>query len=788
MTVLYTLPAAPKACPENTIVCGKGRFTVLTDRLVRMEYSKGGAFEDRATQKVLNRDFTPAAFTASEEEEALTIETACLKITWDKRPFSAAGLTVEIRGFGLWHYGDRPDNLKGTRRTLDGINGPCWLEDGLMSRRGYAVLDDSESLAITEEGWVAVRERAEDLYFWGYGHDYFGCLRDFYHLCGKTPMLPRYALGNWWSRYYPYTEKTYTALMDRFEEENVPLSVAVLDMDWHWVDIDPKYGSGWTGYSWNTDFFPDPDRFLRGLHTRGLKVTMNVHPAEGVQAHEDMYLDMAKAMGVDYTKEEPIPFDITNPAFLSAYFQYLHHDHEKRGVDFWWIDWQQGTTTGMEGLDPLWMLNHFHFLDSGREGKRPMTFSRYAGPGSHRYPIGFSGDARITWPMLDFQPYFTATASNIGYGWWSHDIGGHTLGAKDDELAARWLQFGVFSPVNRLHSTNNIFNGKEPWRYNPEVHTMMNRFLRLRHRMIPYLYTMNYRAYAEDRPLICPMYYLYPDSAQAYAVKNQYAFGTELLAVPVTTRRLAGINRAKTEVWLPDGLYTDFFTGMLYRGGRVIEMYRDIHTMPVLARAGAIVPMTEDIFHGDALKNPQSLLLRVFPGEDGHFRLYEDDNETQQYQRGICVTTDFVWNWPQKTFTIQAAQGETSLLPEQRRYTLEFYGVTESTASFMTEEEIWQDASCRYDAARGVLTAELPAQPAGKAVTVRLHGAALADNQVMDRLFAFLSEIETDFEEKEHIWKLLQRTKEPEEALIEMDIMGVDKALIGCLREFLTAL
>ena len=155
-------------------------------------------------------------------------------------------------------------------------------------------------------------------------------------------------------------------------------------------------------------------------------------------------------------------FDITDPEFLEAYFETVLHPMEKEGVDFWWLDWQQGNTTKIEGLDPLWMLNHYHYLDSRRLGTRGLTFSRYAGPGSHRYPVGFSGDTVISWESLDFQPYFTANASNIGYGWWSHDIGGHMLGVRDDELTTRWVQFGVFSPINRLHSTDNPFNGKEP--------------------------------------------------------------------------------------------------------------------------------------------------------------------------------------------------------------------------------------------------------------------------------------------------------------------------------------
>ena len=138
-----------------------------------------------------------------------------------------------------------------------------------------------------------------------------------------------------------------------------------------------------------------------------------------------------------------------------------------------------------------------------------MTFSRYGGPGSHRYPIGFSGDTHITWDALAFQPYFTATAANIGYGWWSHDIGGHMLGVHDDELAARWVQFGVFSPIMRLHSSPSAFMRKEPWAYGMSACAVMEDFMRLRHRLLPWLYTQNVRASETRCAFLRPVYYDY---------------------------------------------------------------------------------------------------------------------------------------------------------------------------------------------------------------------------------------------------------------------------------------
>ena len=681
------IDAYPQACPENMIQGEHYRITVLTKSLVRLEYSPDGIFTDAPTQTVLNRNFPQVSFEVRETPEELEIRTEYFQLNYDKKEFTSHGLSCYALGMpggnrNAWRYGAKNENLKGTARTLDNVNGACELEDGILSLWcGCVALDDSRTLTLREDGWVEPRKKGiQDLYLFAYGHRYLEALKDFYHLCGETPMLPRFALGNWWSRYYKYTEESYMELMERFDQEQIPFSVAVIDMDWHLVDIDPKYGTGWTGYTWNREFFPDPERFLKKLHDRGMKTTLNLHPADGIRGFEDCYPQMAEAMGLDPEKEEPVNFDIANPDFLEAYLEKTLHPLEEEGVDFWWVDWQQGTNSKMEGLDPLWMLNHYHFLDSARNGKRPMTFSRYAGPGSHRYPVGFSGDTLITWESLDFQPYFTSTASNIGYGWWSHDIGGHMLGYKNDEMEARWYQFGVFSPINRLHSSSSEFNGKEPWRFKKEVHDTMCEFLRLRHRLLPYLYTMNHRAWAEGEPICQPMYYAYPENWDAYGRKNEYFFGSELIAAPVTTARIENLNVAKTKVWLPEGLWFDFFTDTVYQGGRNQNMYRSIDQIPVLAKAGAILPMTDEIRAIDTEKNPEELTVRVYPGADNSFTLYEDDNITEGYRQGICAVTEMNLNWQEKTFTIKPSAGDLTLLPKQRTWKIELHKVTAEEA------------------------------------------------------------------------------------------------------------
>jgi len=794
MQEIYRVKTSPVALSDNMIIGEKYRITFLTEALVRLEYSEDGVFEDRATQTVLFRDFPKTGYHVVRNADGIEVHTSMLHLIYNEKEFSSHGLSIQIKGnlsayHSIWHYGEKVHDLQGTARTLDDVNGEVELGHGVVSRFGYSILDDSKSQILLDDGWIEPRKKGvSDLYFFGYGHDYKQALNDFYRLCGKTPMLPRYALGNWWSRYYKYSEESYMELMDKFDEKNIPFTVAVIDMDWHQVDVDPKYGSGWTGYTWNKKLFPDPKRFLGKLHDRGMHTTLNVHPADGVQGCEEMYVDMAKEMGVDYENEDPVVCDPASPKFMDAYFKYLHHPREAEGVDFWWIDWQQGQSTKIEGLDPLWMLNHYHFLDSGRDGKRPMTFSRYAGPGSHRYPVGFSGDTHITWESLDFQPYFTSTASNIGYGWGSHDIGGHMLGYRDDELEARWYQYGVFSPINRLHSSSSAFSGKEPWNFSMEVRSTMDDFLRLRHKLVPYLYTMNYRAWKEDTPIVVPMYYDYPETVfwGKNQAPNQYFFGSELMVTPVTTKCIPELKRAKTKVWLPEGTWFDFFNGMIYEGGRSMDLYRTLEEIPVLAKAGAIIPMTEKISALDVESNPDELTVRVYAGADNTFALYEDDNTTMAYEKDDCAKTSMTLDWGARKFTIAPVEGNQSLVPESRMYCVEFGGSTAKEAKVFVNGV---EADAEVKEKDGLLTIAVTDVKPQDTVTICLpEDTEIAKNDVMTRAMDLLLHAEISYITKEQIANLLHKADGKVAILAaELQSMELSNDLRGALLEIITA-
>ena len=790
------------AADPRAVVQGPGyRFTVLTSRLLRMEWDERDRFVDLPTQLVVSRAFAVPEFTVHESETTVDIWTDHLHLTYVKGRFSRAGLSVSLRRRAqpghrtTWHYDDPPDdrggwhgNLRGTVRTLDDVDGACELEPGLLAPYGYAVISDSGSVQLTEDGWFAPRadhpdQSGEDLYFFGYGRDYQAALQDYFRLTGPNPLLPRWALGNWWSRYHRYTADEYLALVDRFTAEGIPFSVAVLDMDWHLVDIDPEIGSGWTGYTWDTELFPDPPAFLRALHERNLAVSLNVHPADGVRRHEEAYADVARDLGLDPASGLEVAFDITSREFTDTYLKRLHHPHEDAGVDLWWLDWQSGGVTRVPGLDPLWMLNHVHYVDSGRGGRRPLTFSRYAGLGSHRYPVGFSGDTIATWASLAFQPFFTATAANVGYFWWSHDIGGHLGGAKDPELATRWYQFGTFSPINRLHSSNSSFNSKEPWRFGVEAERVMARYLRLRHQLVPYVYSASWVAHTDGVALVRPMYHDHPQADDAYGVPNQYMFGPDLLVAPITSPADPESRLAAVTAWLPEGVWFDVFTGRRYDGGRTLVLHRPLELMPVLARAGSVVPQLADPM-ADVSVTPDALLLQVFPSASGRTELYEDDGKgTPSVAQRHQTTIELEWDGDDAVLSIGPPTGPA--VRTERSITLELVGVASVGQVLLRAEGRAPDVTGRTSTPAAVRV-DLGRLDLTHGVVVTLRGIRLRDDDVPAAAFALVDRAEIAYTAKERALAAVTTLTGP--ALVaELHALDLPGNLYGALLELVSA-
>ena len=717
----------PQVRPENVVLFGDIRVSVLADRLFRIEKDEKREFCDEATEAVWFRDMPAVAFEVKHTDGGVDITTE--RVTLAVRSnFEESYILMDGEAKPLGNEG----NLLGTLSTLDRCDGDEYVEndgvtrrkiklgEGVVSKSGVAVLDYTASSVLKKDGMITKeRNDSMDIYVFAYGHDYRAAVRAYYMICGDTPRIPRYAFGNWWSRYYAYTEEEYINVMERMEDRDIPVTVATVDMDWHWsrtLDAVKKitesgknteyYGgkSGWTGYSWNTDLFPDYKRFLKRLQDKGLKVTLNLHPATGVRYFEDMYEEMATAMGIDPKTEAPVRLDFTSERFINAYFKILHKPYEHDGVDFWWIDWQQGPRAKAQGIDIMWVLNHYHTLDNGKE-HLPLILSRYSGLGAHRYPLGFSGDTMVTWKTLAYLPYFTTNATNIGFTWWSHDIGGHFEGEKDDELYTRSVQFGVFSPINRLHCTSARYMTKEPSYYMNGTGLIVEEFLRLRHKMIPFIYSASIDTTEKGIALMEPMYYDYPEQQEAYEYVSQYMFGGQLLVAPVITK---GDEKkmAKTTVWLPDGKWTDIFTGHTYTGGKVVDMARYMDTIPVLAKEGAFFVL-DGRKHTNSVALPDVLDVMTFNG-NGAYTLHEDSEAGRMETRFVSEAQA-----GKQTVTV-SVDGDACV--SSRKMKLQFRNIEKGSVC------VWENGTPVESIVKtdGYVTVTLPAVACGKSYTVEV--------------------------------------------------------------------
>lgn len=685
-------PCDPLPNPANTIQKGALRITLLTERMARVEWSENGQFEDRRSFAVVHRNLPKIAFETTPTTDGIRISTPSMRIEIpDVRiPLKPELVIVQVLMNGQWveRRLDPSDarNLGGTLRTLDGMNGlqkynnayarnssdaeEQSLGMGLLSRSGCVLFEDSGSIVYGKKAgtpflWPTRRtdQSARDWYVLAHGQDYVGALKECALVFGRAPLIPYYALGYWYSRYYPYTEDEFKTLVQRFEQARIPLDVMVIDMDWH--------KEGWTGYSWDDNLLPDWRSFLGWLKDRGLHISLNLHPHDGVGKHEDAFPAFCEDLNLDAGQTERVPFDCVDPKWMEAYFKHLHHPYEEAGVDFWWMDWQQGEQTSIEGLDPLPWLNEIHWEDiqSRHPERRPLVFSRYGGLGSHRYPIGFSGDTVISWESLALQPHLTSTAANVLFGYWSHDIGGHHFADLSPELFTRWLQLGVYSPILRTHGLID----KRIDEYPSPFRQVMERAVRRRYELAPYIYSEMSELPREGISLVRPMYYAFPEQEEAYHAPNQYLFGGKMIIAPVLSPVSTSTGLAETKVWLPEGDWWDTETGTLVGGGRWHVGAYALHETPIFVRPGTMIPeQAAPLCLGNSPRN--KLTLRVYPGADGDLDLYEDDGVSQGYLTGQhAVLRGALRHNPEGfTLTINPIQGSYSGMLTRREVVVIF--------------------------------------------------------------------------------------------------------------------
>ena len=662
--------------PEATIQGERYRITVLTERLLRLEYSPTGQFNNYATQFVTNRNFSVPKYVKKEDDRALEIDTDYFTLSYVKNGEFYGGpitpdknLRVYIKGKETkWCYKIiEAKNYFGNEVSMEGEKGNKPENRGLYSLDGFVSVDDSNTYRLDENGTIVAPTPGNiDVYVFAYNNDFGMCVQDYFKLTGMPSLIPRYALGNWWSRDKAYTTENIIALMDKFEKKDIPLSIILLDKDWHIRKTsDNKIST--SGFTFNKELIPDPKGLIDNIHERGLKIGLSIDTKDGFHPYDEHYNDVASFLG--NTSGTNIPIDVLKPKELDAFLKYGLNPLEAEGVDFFWND-----SNNVKDTQRLWVTNHYMFENLARgQEKRGMLLARNGLLAPHRYPVLYAGRSLVGWDNFQSSSFFNLSASNIGACWWSHDIGGYEGGMEENELYIRSVQLGVFSPIMRFHSSGGQYYKREPWKWDTRTSNVVARYLRLRHQLTPYLYTEAYKYYKTGSMIFQPLYYYMPAVYDDNRYKNEYFFGSELLIAPILTKKNEVMNRTIHKFRLPDGMWYEFTTGKKYIGNKDYVSFYKEEDYPIFAKKGSIIPLSIKSNINNT-SNPTDLEIHVFPGQSNTYRMYEDDGVSLKYQNGYYLITEIDYNYMPNNYTliIRSVEGKSGIAPDKRNYKIRF--------------------------------------------------------------------------------------------------------------------
>ncbi len=579
--------------------------------------------------------------------------------------------------------GQRPENLDNL------LKGRSKYPPGLLSKAGYFLFDDSAGAVYDpEKKWLAPRNAAagaKDLYLFYYGGDYRGALADYCLVFGHVPLIPRYSLGSWYSRFPTFDESGLRELIDEYEKHDLPLDVLVLDLEWH------KYG--WRGFDWDTNHIYDPEGFLSFLRDKQIHTTFNVHP-DGVPYEDSHFEEFIRraAIEVDEARRRDggvfRDFDTSIRRHADAFMDACHKPIQDQGVDFWWID-GACPVDPKHGVDRQLWTNHVYktHMEQNYADRRPMIFSRTSGFGSHRYPFHFTGDTFSHWEVLKSQVEYTLRAGHIGQSFITHDIGGHLHDYEklDPELYCRWVQWGALSPAFRLHSSAG--GERRPYAYEEKALVCVQRALQLRMELIPYLYTLAWESATDGMPMCRSCCLEQPWRLSGFDVWDSYFLGDRIYAAPVLTP-----GNVRTVLLPPGAWYRYGEREMLQADGVATRPFRATSQEAPLhfCKAGSILVKQQYTLRAATI--PERMIIEAYSAPDSfidEFELYEDDGMSQLWLTGAMAHTSFSLAQEPNTMavTIAPCQGSFTGMPHRRSYELRVIGkkFTRATVSGRAE-------------------------------------------------------------------------------------------------------
>ena len=684
---------------ESYIIGNKYRFTVLSPRLIRLEYSADGIFEDRPTALVINRSFPKVNYSITESETLIQIATEVFTLTYVKdKELKSSTLSSNIKAVINntkieWQL-NNPEvkNLRSINFSIDSIKDKIILDKGLYSLDGFCIIDDSSNPVLDEnDSFIQRKPGVKDLYLFMYNKDFEGCLSDYFTLTGYPSLIPRYALGAWWYKNDKYTTDDINNLITRFNNDNIPISIFLLGDYWH--DNTNNY---------------TPVIDLRSvsayLNNYNIKLGVTINPKLEIKKGSNEYNIISNYFNSGNFNFIPLTNDK-----LGIYLNLFINNLETLGVSIFSIDYNNP----LDRIN-LWKFNHYHCGRREVINQRGLVLSRNAGIAPHRYPIIFSGKTKVNWTTLNLLPRYNLQGYNMGISFIAHPIGGYSGGVEEDELYLRYIQFACFSPIFLLASEGGKYYKREPWKWNSIIQNHIISYMNLRYKLIPYLYSESYNYHKTGHGIIKPFYYDYPKIYDDTLYNNQYFFGRDFFVAPITNRKNTVIKRVMKKVFVPNGIWFDFLQGKQYTGNKYYSnFYRD-EDYPVFVKAGAIIPMQtvvkEDI--------PTTLEVAIYPLASSEYSLYEDDGFSKNYTKGMYMITKFNYQYEPDNYTFSISKIDGKNLLSTRNYIIRFKNTRNITEVNTNDKMI--KYNCYYD--KNDFIIKIDNQMVGRDININIKG------------------------------------------------------------------
>jgi alpha-D-xyloside xylohydrolase len=704
---------------------GTLKLQVCSESIVHVLYSPTATFP-KPTGWVVIKDSWPAAkWSIESSDDTVTLSTSRLKITVAKK--NGAISYAEASGAPLVEEASRSMraekvngedtyraesfiNIYGSHEGLYGLGqhqAGVWnyrgesvdmAEDNsnisvplMVSSKGYGIFWNNMSRGRFNNrfaNYLYISSEVADVidYYFLYGPELDKVIAGYRELTGQAPLFGKWAYGFWQCKNRYKSEAEILGVAKKYRELHIPVDNIV--QDWFWWNRKGEFV-----FNHN---YPDPRGMVDQLHDAHFHLMISIWPffEPGSSNYDYMnskgwFVDKFKFAKPPYHTDAMAVYDATSPEARKYYWDQVDQALFSMGLDAWWMDTTEPET---EGQEENILLNHKLAAGSGNrsvntypllatagvyEGqrsassqKRVFILSRSAFAGSQRNAVtAWSGDINSDWFSFRRQIPAGLNFAVSGIPYWTTDVGGFVFGNPADpafrELFIRWFQYATFNPILRVHGTRNP-DANELWSYGANAENILVDFDRLRYRMLPYIYSLAWKTTSESYTPMRPLVMDFRTDPRADDIGDQFMYGPALLVNPVTEP--ASTTRA---VYLPQAKWYDFWTGVSVAGGRMIQAITPLDRLPVYVRAGSILPLGPDE-QWSTEKPADPIELRIYPGEDGNFTLYEDENDNYNYEKGEYATIPLRWDDQTHTLTIGDRQGQFPGMMENRTFQVVF--------------------------------------------------------------------------------------------------------------------